>query len=301
MLSVVVTVVEAGEALEECLHALEHQAQAPELQILVPYDDTVQGMDALRAAHPRVEFLALGSVATEHDASSPAGAHELFDRRRAAGLKAARGELIAIVEDRGIPRADWASRFVELHARLPHAVIGGAVECGFEDPLAWAVYFCDFGRYQLPFEAGPAEYVTDVNVCYKRAALEATRELWQERYHETLVHWNLRERGETLYLTPEVVVDQRRRMLDLPTMIAERYHWGRLFAYTRVKHAPPFERLKFLAGSPLLPAMLLARHGRIQLDKRARFAQFLKVAPLVGTLLVPWSVGEAVGYVTGKA
>ncbi|HEX7477005.1 MAG TPA: glycosyltransferase [Polyangiales bacterium] len=300
LLSVVVTIVESGEALGECLRALDSQEGAPTLEILVPYDDSVLDLAELQRAHPSALFLAMGRVATEHPLHSPAGQHELFDRRRAAGLARAKGELIAIVEDRGVPRPDWAAKFVKLHEQ-PYAVVGGAVECGIDHPLNWAVYFCDFSRYQLPFKGGPADYVTDVNICYKRSALEATKALWQQRYHETQVNWTLREQGQTLFLAPEVVVDQVRRNRNLLTMVSERYHWGRLFAYTRVTHAGPLERLKYLFAAPLLPAVLFARHGRTQLTKKEHLVRFVMVAPLVGALLVPWSVGEMVGYATGKA
>ncbi len=47
----------------------------------------------------------------------------------------------------------------------------------------WAVYCCDFGRYQGPLPPGAADFVSDSNVAYKRRALDAVRELWSERRH----------------------------------------------------------------------------------------------------------------------
>jgi hypothetical protein len=298
LLSVVVTIIEGGEALEECLRALE--AQSPPLEIIVPYDTSVPDMAAVEEAHPDLRFLPMGEVQTEHPRSGPAGQHELFDRRRAAGLAAARCELIAILEDRGVPRLDWAEQMIELH-RAPHAAIGGAVECGIDQPLNWAVYFCDFSRYQLPFEEGVQDYITDVNICYKRSALEATREVWQERYHETNVNWSLLEAGHTLYLAPEPVVDQVRRKRGIGALLSERYHWGRLFAHTRVNQSTPLRRAVYLLMAPLLPFLLLLRHANTQRKKAVRWRRFVQVAPLVFVLLVAWSLGEFVGYATGRA
>jgi hypothetical protein len=39
-----------------------------------------------------------------------------------------------------------------------------------------------FGRYALPFESGPATWVSDVNVSYTRKALDDTQHLWKDRF-----------------------------------------------------------------------------------------------------------------------
>lgn len=299
-MSIVVTVVEGGRALETLLELLANQKDAPPLEVIVPYDDTIAEVATLAPRFPQMTFASMGQVPTLHDKRSAAGMHELFDRRRAVGLGRATGELVGMLEDRCLPRTDWAKTAARLHEELPHAVIGGAVECGIDRTANWALYFCDYGRYQPPFEAGPRDYVTDVNVCYKRAALEATKDLWRDRYHETTVHWALAARGETLYLTPELVVDHIRRDVRLLPMVAERFHWGRLFAYTRARECSAPERLKLVGMAPLLPAVLLARHGRLQLEKGNHVKEFAKAAPMMVSLLVPWSLGELWGYATKK-
>ena len=299
-LSVVVTIVDAGEALDRCLGALAQQHEAPALDVIVPWDDSVSGIDLLRARFPAFTFLAMGRVATSRSHEGAAGQHELFDRRRAAGLAAATGDVIAIVEDRGVPRPEWARTMIRLHAELPAAAIGGAIENGRKHWLNWAVYFCDFGRYHLPFDAGPKDWVSDVNIGYKRRALEQTRALWCERYHETTVHWALQRAGETLYLTPALVVDQMRDGIRPGQLFGERFAWGRLFAYTRARELPFARRVGLAVVAPLLPFLLLARHLRVQAGKPRTFGTFLKVSPMVLLLLTAWSVGETAGYVTAR-
>lgn len=78
---------------------------------------------------------------------------------------------------------------------MPHAAIGGAVENRHHNVFNWAVFLLDFGRYQLPLPEGPANYLTDVNTGYKRAALEEVRHLWTDRYNEVTVNWELLRRG----------------------------------------------------------------------------------------------------------
>lgn len=300
-LSVVVTIVEGGDALTACLSALESQQNPPKLEVIVPWDDSVIGITALEARFASFRFLGLGHLQTAQLATSAAGAHELYDRRRAAGLAAATGDIVAILEDRGVPRPDWAAIMAKLHDELPHAVVGGAIENGRESLLHWAVYFCDFGRYQRPFTAGAREWVSDVNIAYKRRALDSTRDIWRDRYHETTVHWALQRAGETLYLTPEPAVDQMRGQSPLGKLLAERYGWGRLFAYTRARETSLGRRVLLAVLTPLLPFILLVRHGRLQLAKRIQLRTFIAASPVVFLLLVAWSAGEAAGYLTAKS
>ncbi|MFZ5622802.1 MAG: hypothetical protein ACOY71_00045 [Gemmatimonadota bacterium] len=299
-LSVVVTIVDGGTALERCLAALAAQEGAGALEVLVPWDATFDPGDLPRR-FPAVTFLALGPLTTRRPSSTPAGQHELFDRRRSAGLAAARGALVAIVEDRSVPRRDWAATAIALHARLPHGVIGGAIENAVDAPLNWAVYFCDFGRYQPPFAGGPRAWVSDVNVCYKRKALEQTRSVWAERYHETAVHWALRRAGEVLWLAPEMVVAQHRDGLALGALLRERVAWGRLFGFTRARGTGLLARLGYLAMTPVLPLILFGRLLRLQLPRPATLGRFLCVSPVVLLLLAAWCAGEALGYATGES
>src|SRR6476660_4167368 len=106
-LSIVVTIVDGGPALARCLEALIGQEGAPGLEILVPFDASVPVTSIPSGRFPQVTFVPLGILRTTHPATSVLGQHELFDRRRAAGLAAATGALIAMLEDRGVPRRDW--------------------------------------------------------------------------------------------------------------------------------------------------------------------------------------------------
>lgn len=299
-LSVIITIVDARDALERCLAGLAAQADAPDLEVIVPWDDSVPGIPALAARFPAFRFLALGALVTERPLQSAAGQHELFDRRRSAGLVVATGDVIAILEDRGVPRPNWASGLLAAHERMPHAVIGGGIANGLDATLPWAVFFCDFNRYQPPFEAGPREYVSDVNIGYKRRAIESTADIWRVRYHETTVHWALQRAGETLYLAPEFVVDEFRTGITFSGLCAERFAWGRLFAYTRAREATAMRRWLLVLTTPVLPLMLLVRHARLQAAKRVSFGRFLRVSPLVLLLLTVWSAGEMAGYLTRR-
>jgi hypothetical protein len=293
-LSVVVTLVDGGAALERCLAGLEAQEGAGATEVIVPFDASADVSEAKRR-HPRVRFLDLGAPRSARSIAGEAGRHELYDRRRSAGLAAAQGELVALLEDRGVPQPGWARALAELHASRPAAAIGGAIACGRSDPWARAVHLCDFGRYEPPFEPAPARWLSDTNVAYRREALLEVRALWSERFHETLVHDALRTRGG-LWLDPTPLVEQHREGLELRALLAERFHWGRLYAATRARGWGLARRAAFALLAPLLPPLLWLR-----LVRRSTAAGSLSLAPRILVLLAAWSLGEAAGYATARA
>ena len=297
-MSVVVTIVDGGDVLRRFLDALLSQVDAPGMQIVVPYDSSIPEIRAFVPDYPACEFLDMGTVETVRPITTAAGQHELYDRRRAAGLAVCRGRLWAILEDRAPPRRDWARTMHRLHQQ-PHGAVGGAIECAPTDLLNWAFYACDFTRYSLPFESGPRDWISDVNVCYKREVLESVRDQWAERFNEARVHWALRERGETLFLTNEAVVEYRTPYTSLLGVLPERFHWGRLFGHVRAKNVSGLVRATYVLAGPLIPLRLFVRHGMQQREK-GKLGRFVRAAPVMLLLLTAWTTGEVWGYVTKR-
>lgn len=297
-LSIVITVVSGVSALRRCLEALTAQADPAEAEIIVPYDQwTVEAGDLARE-FPRVRFHFYDDSGVGSSAAIPTRAHRLYDRRRAVGLQLAHGQIIAMTEDHALPAADWVREIRAAHEQ-PYAVIGGAIENAVDRPLNWALYYCDFGRYGRPLPAGEAEYVSDVNVSYKRDALNSIREVWGETYHETIAHLALRARGEILYLDPRLVVYQRRSAITWRQVYRERIEWGRAFAEGRVAECGSWRRLVYAAGAPALPVILLLRVWRRMRHQRRSPGQIIRTLPVAAVLLTGWALGELIGYVAG--
>ena len=294
-LSIIVTVVDGGAALERCLESLSAQSEAPAMEVIVPYDDTSPEVAELAGRFAEFRFLALGRL-VEGPAEDEYRRHVLYDRRRSGGLKAARGRLVAMLEDRGPPRTDWARQMVALHENSAYSAIGGAVENGAEGDLRWAIFFCDFGRYQAPLEVADPEYLTDINICYKREALESVRPLWERRYQEAKVNWALREAGHGLYLSDRPVVVQQRAPISLAAAIEERIHWARTFGEVRCEETPASTCFLWAAATPMLPVLLFFRHFRRQLGKKRNLRAFLEASPATLALLHFWALGECLGY-----
>lgn len=294
-LSILITVVSGKDAVRRCLLALRPQVQTVAAEIIVPYDQWAVEVGELAAEFPEANFhLIADSVAS----NVPAHQHRLYDRRRAVGLSLANGQIIAMTEDHAVPAADWVNQILLAH-RQPFAVIGGAIENGVDRPMNWALYYCDFGRYGSPLPQGEIGYVSDVNVSYKREALETVRDVWRDEYHETTVHWTMRERGIELRLDPGLKVYQHRPPMTFGKAFRERTEWGRVFAETRVAAIALTQRIFFAAVAPLLPVVLLARVAKNMLRQHRTFGQMATTLPLTAGLLIGWAWGEFVGYVSG--
>jgi hypothetical protein len=302
-LSVVVAIVSdtttarCGTAhLERSLTALARQIEPPSLEIIVPFHRGVDGIERLRTAFPKVNFLPV-ELQTY---TGRGGSREHHDELRARGLEAARGEIVALIEDHGCPDPEWSSRQVRMHSK-GFAAWGGAIENGIDRALNWAVYFCDFGRYQNPVPEGESSFASDANVSYKRDALQAVRSVWQKMFHEPAVNFALRQRGCKLGLSPDLVVYQSREDLRLSDALRERWVWGRSYAAARSAQVSAGRRMLYAALAPALPAVLLLRMGANVASKKRCIGAFLKALPLTALLTVSWSSGECAGYITRRA
>ena len=205
--------------------------------------------------------------------------------------------MIGLVEDHARPDPRWCANVVAAH-RQGYAAIGGAIENGVDRPLNWAVYYCDFGRYENPLPAGESPFASDANVTYKRAALEAIRPSWEQSFREIVVNGALASRGEKVALHPAIVVYQNRQHLRLGAALRERFVWGRSYAATRCALLGAPARLAYAALSPALPGVLLFRMATTSWRRRRHFGRFLLALPITATLVMVWSLGEAVGYLT---
>lgn len=299
-LSVVVAVVGDELTLTRCLEALVPQTRGKPVEVILCFDSALDGIVRFQQGFPEVRFLDLGSAVTQSPAGTVAARHELFDRRASRGLQAAQGEVVALLQDWGIPAPDWCDQMLEAH-RLPHAAIGGAVENKRHSLYNWAVFLLDFGRYQLPLREGPSGYLTDVNIGYKRAALLEVRELWKEKYNEVSVNWELLRRGHTLWQCPRILVYQDRGPIRVKAMLAERLAWGRIFGAARARWVSPLGRIVYILATPLIPFVLVGRPGLRALRTGRGFFTWVRSLPAMLLFASPWSLGEGWGLLTRRA
>jgi hypothetical protein len=280
-----------------CLEALSKQLDPPSMEIIVPYHDRVANIDEVKSRFPDVKYIHVDDLKLLGDKP---GSREHHDELRARGLALAKGEIIGLLEDHARPDLQWCARVVEAHQQ-DIAAAGGAIENGIDRPLNWAVYFCDFGKYQNPVPAGPSWFASDANVAYKRSALDSISETWQQVFHETMVNSALLEKGGKIVLSPDIVVYQHRTNLKLGAALKERFIWGRSYAGTRCRLISGAKRMLYALLSPALPFVLLYRMTINVVKKGRCVGSFFKAVPLTAMLTASWALGELTGYLTGRS
>lgn len=283
-LSVVVVILAGADYLRRCLGGLAAQVGVSMIDIIVPYDETFERASDIQDEFGDVRFLKLSGRRT-------------YAELRSSGFRHATGDLIALTEDHCTPDPHWCANLLKLHAER-HAAVGGSVDKeGPDTALNWAIYLNDFSRYMNPLSEGPASYLTDCNVSYRRDALAKIATLWTDEFHETTVNWALEAQGESLWLSPAVIVNQQ-RSLTARQAIRERYEFGRLFASTRVAAVGMSRRFFYAVFSLALPAILIARVVRNVLTKRRAVGKLLLSLPWLFVLTTIWAFGEFYGYIT---
>ena len=294
-----VVVVAVGDRLEHgdfsvlnpALTSFQNQPSVCPDEIIVPHASSAD------VTGPRLRFPEVTFVAVE--VSHPAGSSERAEELRAAGVAAAHGEIVALMEDHVRPDQDWCSAILSAD-RSDYAAIGGAIENGVDRVRNWAIYFTDLGRYQNPLPTGESSYASLVNVSYKRAALEQVTSVWQKRFNETIVHGALIGARHKIALSPEIVVRQYWPEDGLGVTMRDFFAWGRNYGGTRAKLAGAGKLVVYACLSPLIPIVLLSRSGFNTFKKGRLRAEWFKALPVSVVLTLAWSLGELTGYLTGQ-
>lgn len=286
LLSVVIASVNGLPAIEDCLTALSDQAGDFNYEVVVVDCCDAATRDAIRRFDPDLVSL----IEADGRPSIP--------RLRAIGIAAARGRMVAILEDHCNVSGEWVATIARAE-RHGVDVLGGAVENGSTQRLIdWAVFFCEYARFMLPLESGVVPEITGNNSVYSRRALDALGQELQEELWEGYLHQRLSEQGFDFYCDPELWVSHVKEFGFL-YFLSQRYHYSRSFAGMRLAGATPLRRALYAAATPLLPPLLFLRITKTVLAKGRHRDRLLLSAPLIGIFLLSWAWGEAVGALLG--
>ena len=285
-ISVVIASINGRPYIDECLQALERQRGDVASQVIVVDCVGPSVTNYVRSRHPGVEVIAF-----DEPQSVPA--------LRAAGILAARGEIIAITEDHCIPEPDWLESLDRAHREFAEVAIGGAVDNAATDrTIDWAVFFCEYSNFISPVDGGFVHDLPGPNVSYKRDRLLSLGDMLQDGYWETFLHWKLEEMGERLRSDPSIRV-LHKKDFRFWSFFLERFHYGRAFAGTRNEFVPAGRRLFYLVFSPLLPPLLIQRIARRVWRRRRHLGAFAMSFPYILLFMAAWAAGEFVGYAIG--
>jgi hypothetical protein len=284
-LSAVVASNRSASLLRACLRSLMPQCTAFGAQVIVARPGSVAELADLAREWPGVEFV-----------PAPTGAD--IPVLRGIGLRASRGDLVALTEDHCLPAPDWLEVLQRECGPSTVALGGGMGNAQTKRAVDWAAYYSDYGFYDASRPPGNDSLLTAANVVYRRVVVDdvASGALLGE--WENVVHDRLAARGLELRFAADALVRQNRTH-GFAEFIRDRFEHGRDYARYRLVQQPDRNRwLSVMACAPL-PLLLTWRVGRAA--GRGAPGAFLRALPWTFMFLAAWSLGEAAGYLSGPS
>ncbi len=217
-------------------------------------------------------------------------------RLRGAGMTAARAPCVLVTEDHCLVSPGWIEA---LASEVDDAtqVVGGGMGNARPGGVNWGAFFSEYGFFSAarPPDQGHT-LMTGANVCYgpavsRRVAAWAVAGHWEDR-----IHGRLAGEGVGSKFVPAAEVRQNAEY-SFGAFCVDRYEHGRDYARARLQEHPETRRLLRCLTAPVLPWILLLRVGRAAASSNPR--AFAAALPFTSAFLAAWSLGEAVGYLTG--
>lgn len=216
----------------------------------------------------------------------------------AAGIRQAAAPIVALAEDHCFPDPQWAENLIAAH-QGPWAAVGpGVRNANPNTAVSWADLFIGYGPWLTPASSREAEFLPGHNTSYKREILLGYGDQLDTMMEaETVLHWDLREKGYRLYMESTASAAHTNFSLWSSWVPAQFFN-GRLFAGARARQKPLPWCIVFALGSPLIPIVRLWRiwAGLPSQDLKIRFLSCLH-ALMIGLAID--GMGQMVGYAFG--
>jgi hypothetical protein len=218
---------------------------------------------------------------------------------RARAYREARGELIAMTEDHVEGAPDWVSVILGAHDEYPEAAaIGGAVRNGTPGHLVdWASFYAGHAPFLEPLADGPAEYLSGINVSYKRdALLAALNALGGDRAIETLINDQIKAAGGALRADSRMIVSHFQSR-GVANTFRLHFYAGQHFEGTRREsHSDAPARIVRALALPLPRA---AKRLATALRRGQPVGRVAAATPAMLMVAYSQALGEIVGAVKG--
>ncbi|MBW8041924.1 MAG: glycosyltransferase family 2 protein [Planctomycetes bacterium] len=271
--------------IEDCLNALRGQVRSGEIETIVVVCSADGTTRLIKTKFPDVKFISFSS-------------RKSLPLLLGAGIEQSTGDIVAITDATCVVDGNWISEILKAH-KTAHPVIGGGVEMAIRKGMInWAAYFCEYGQFMHPMEEGVVNELPGNNMSFKRWVLKRGQEFVQNGFWKTYWCRKLQEEGIQLISKPSIVVHYKKSFC-LGSFLIRRFLHGRCFAGMRIAKVSIFKRMYYIAGSPLLVFLFLARTIKAIIPKKRYRKEFILSFPVSFMAIVIWSVGEFYGYLTG--
>jgi glycosyltransferase involved in cell wall biosynthesis len=282
-LSVVVASQNASRSVRDCLTALESQRKNGSIEIVVVDNSVDETPDIIRREFPKAKLIA-------------ADRSKLIPELWGIGISESTGDYLALTTTHFVPSHTWTSEILKAHER-PDSGVGGAIENDTTAGLvSWAIYFCRYSAYMLPFAAtGVSDFAAD-NASYKRRDLERVAYSISDGFWETFVHQEMLKEGMSLIKLPDIVV-YHQNSFSFSGFMNQRFWHGRQFGAQRAGRVSTPKRAALILASPLIPLLYLFRITRRVFARKRNIGKLAAAFPILSLFLLSWSFGELSGYV----
>lgn len=281
-LSVVLASQNARASISDCLQTLENQCKSKDIEIIVIDNSTDDTAEIIRRDFPDIILI---NAAKEH----------LIPELWGIGIKKSTGEFVALTTTHFVPSENWIAETL-LANEADYPGIGGAIENEENANLvSWAVYFCRYSPYMLPFNEIEVEDFAADNASYKRRDLETVKDAMSDGFWENFVHQKMRTAGMKLLKTPKIVV-YHRDSFTFAGFMNQRFHHGKQFGNTRAANMTIGKRLIYILLSPSIPFLYLYRISQRVFAKKRNIGKFVLALPILSLFLLSWAAGEFSGY-----
>lgn len=285
LVSVVVPSVSGTAAVFECLAALFDQEGDVPVEVVVVDRCGETTRQAIRARFPGVRLLAA-------EPSSPLPA------MRGRGLAAARGRMIAVLGEHLRPGRVWLRTIGAAH-QDGREVVGGPIESGaLRRSAEWAFFLSEYAAFLPPVRPDRSGPIAGSNCAYTRVALDRVGartggDVWDSELAECL-----RAAGARFASDPGLSVRAEKR-LGVAHLLVQRHHCSRSFGARRSRGWPVWKRMAFVAATPLVAPLVLARIVRAVASRRRHRSALLRALPLLAVTSLVWAMSEAAGVLCG--
>ncbi|MEO6655357.1 MAG: glycosyltransferase, partial [Pyrinomonadaceae bacterium] len=244
-LSVIVVSSYSHQSLRNCIDSILANQHLDKVEILVADCCSDKPVSNLIEKYPNVGFIHF-----PQNTGIPALA--------GAGIKQAKGEIIALTDSSCEVGIGWISAILAAH-QSSSPVIGGSVDVGGPMKMIdWAAYFCEYGQFMSPLKAATVEVLPGNNISFKRSVIDGRTEYVQPEFWKTYWCEELKEEGLELISEPTMLVHYSKTFQVVPFFV-RRFHHARCFAGMRTRRLSVSKRVLYLGGSPLLPFIFLYR------------------------------------------
>ena len=274
------------DSLAKCLTAIHRQRDRGVKEIIVVDNSTDGSAAIVRREFPSV-ILVTASV------------EKLIPELWGIGIAKSTGEIVALTTSHFVPANTWIYEILSAH-ETEEAGVGGAIENEESSGLvSWAVYFCRYSPYMLPFRLQGVEDFAADNASYKRRDLDRVKETMSNGFWETFVHREMRSRGMSLSRSPRILV-KHQKSFSFSGFMNQRFYHGRQFGESRGGAMSAGRRAGLAMLSPLIPFVYMLRIGRQVFGKRRNISKLLVSSPVLVMFLLSWSAGEFTGYLSRR-